>query len=103
MAKYGVKPRILAEHEKPNYGGSIKPTTPDIKKVTGAGPQDKYSLQRDNARAEAKFNRGAAKPWHSKGKPAKSIGSCDVAGDKPSTKVGVGPGYDDRKGYKKVR
>lgn len=101
MAKYGTKERMKAAHEKPNYGGSVKPTTPGIKKVTGAGPQDKYSLQRDNARAERKFNRGAPKPWKSKAKPATSKGSCDVPGDKPSTRVGHGPGYDDSKGYVK--
>lgn len=98
---YGVSNRIKAAHEKPNYGGSPKPTTPDIKKVTGAGPKDKYSLQRDNAKADIKFNRGAARPWHSKGIEAKSKGSTDVVGEGRSTKAVVRPDYD-KKGYTKV-
>jgi hypothetical protein len=70
----------------PNYGGSVKKTTPDIKKVTQAGPQDKRSLQRDNAKAEKKYQH-AVKPWKSKAKPATSKGGCDVPGDKPSTRT----------------
>lgn len=97
---YGVNNRIKAAHEKPNYGGKVKPTTPDITKVTGAGPQDKRSLQRDNAKTDVKFNRGAARPWKPKGIPAKSKGSTDVVGEGRSTKAVVRPNI---KGYTKVK
>lgn len=100
MAK--LIPNKFDTQTNPNYGGKVKSTTPDIMKSQIPTDQNKYSLQRDNKKADAKFNRGAAKPWKPKGKPATSTGSCDVAGSKPSTKVGVGPSYNDRKGYKRV-
>ena len=66
---HGTKKRMMAVHEKPNYGGSAKPTTPDIKKSRPPTVQNKYSLQRDQGRSEAKFTaRGAAKPWVPKGR-----------------------------------
>lgn len=98
MAKHGTKSRTLAAHEKANYGGAVKPTTPGIKKMSGSQPMTQF--QKDNAR-EDKQHQHASKPWKSKGKAATSKGSCDVPGDKPSQRVGRGPGYDDSKGYAK--
>lgn len=100
MGKFGTKDRMEGVHEKAGSLGSVKPTSPPIRKLTGAGPQDKYSLQRDSIKAEAKFNRGAVKPWVPKGRSkVVSKGSSDVVGAGPSKKVGRGPGYDGSKGY----
>lgn len=98
MAKHGTKRRMKGACESPNYGGLAKPTTPGIKKIAGPGP--KTPFQKDNAREDGKHQH-ASKPWKPKGKAAISKGSCDVPGDKPSQRVGRGPGYDNSKGYTK--
>jgi hypothetical protein len=85
--------------DNPNYGGRIKPTTPDIKKKRPPTVMNEY--QRDNARAEAKFGtRGAARPWKPKAPAAVSKGGCDVPGDVPSKRRNDPPGAL-KKGYTK--
>jgi len=105
VAKYGTKktiPNPFDTQTNPRYGGPVKPTTPPVKKVAGAGYQDKYSLQRDQARAEAKHNRGAVRRWKNPhAKSATSKGGADIPSAKPSQRVGKGPGYDDSRGYVK--
>ena len=102
MGKFGTKNQMIPPYERPGYGGSVKPTSPDIKRSKMPPSKDQYA--KDNARAEAKFNaRGAERPWAPKGRAkVVSKGSCDTPGVGPSKKVGSGPGYDDLKGYKKV-
>ena len=84
----------------PSYGGQVKPTTPPIKKIEMPTVHERYYYQRDSEKADAKFNRGAAKPWKPKGIPAKSKGSTNIVGEGPSQRRNDPKGIL-KKGYKK--
>jgi len=89
----------------PSYGGSVKPTSPQIKKIRPPTVRDKGCLQVTDAAADRKYNRGATTNRQSQLRkagqvPAKSKGSCDIPGAKPSQRRNDPKGVL-RKGYTK--
>ncbi len=86
-------PMVSGNIVKPQMGITVMPMP----------AKPKVSIENDNTRLEAKFNRGAPKPWKPPGGRASSRGSSDVKMKPVSKKVGdASMGISLKTGYKVI-
>lgn len=88
-------PKIKSNPREGETLPKAKKTAPGI--ISRPSKPDKRGLQADNAKAEAKFNRGAVKPWVPPGGHAPQ--KVEKTAPPKQMSVASGPGYSG-KGYK---